>query len=322
LSKSRKLVVWLVKISFFILLIGCLWLQLKKYPIAALATTIHCNRLRVAALLCCVLLMPFNWFIEAVKWKYINDYHQHPVSIGNAFRAVILGASAGLLSPGRWGEPIARAYYGGNDKIVSRTYWNLPGIAAQWSITIMGGAAYLFLYDQLKLPILLNCTLFVLTVLVTLSMYYFHDHLFVTLLNYRPLQWLLKINQPITSIHSKAKRHLFLLTLGRFMVYLSQYTILIFCFSNQLSVPEIIMKMFFLFFLQSFSIFPGFIDVGIKGNIAIFLFAANFGSVLDLLFVILFIWILNLCIPAFIGYLMFSKKMDEFSAASIEEKNK
>lgn len=311
---------WLVKISFFILLIGCLWLQLKKYPIATLVTTIHCNRLRVAAMLCCVLLLPFNWFLEAVKWKYINDYHQHSLSIGHAFRAVIVGASAGLLSPGRWGEPIARAYYGGNGKIVSRTYWNLPGMAAQWTITLIGGAAYLFLYDQLKMPIVLNCTLFVLIVIVALLMYYFHDQLFVTILNYRPLQSLLKIKEPVISIDSIAKRNLFLLTLGRFMVYLSQYTILIFCFSNQLSVPEIMMKMFFLFFLQSFSIFPGLIDVGIKGNIAIYLFAAKFGSVLDLLFVILFIWILNLCIPALIGYFMFYKKMDELRAASSEEK--
>jgi hypothetical protein len=267
-----------------------------------------------------MLLMPFNWFIEAVKWKYINDYHQHPVSIGNAFKAVILGASAGLLSPGRWGEPLARAYYGGNDKIVSRTYWNLPGIAAQWSITIIGGAAYLFLYDTTKMSLLLNVSLFVLIGLITLGMYYFHDQLFVTILNYRPLQSLLKIKQPILYINSKAKQAIFLLTLSRFMVYLSQYIILIFFFSEQLSVPEIMMKMFFLFFLQSFSIFPGLIDIGIKGNIAIYLFANAFVSVSDLLFVILFIWILNLFIPALIGYLLFYKKLDELSEPFSREK--
>jgi hypothetical protein len=302
------------------LLIGGLWLQLKKYPITAILTTIRCNQQRVVALFCCMLLMPFNWFIEAVKWKYINDYHQHPVSIGNAFKAVILGASAGLLSPGRWGEPLARAYYGGNDKIVSRTYWNLPGIAAQWSITIIGGAAYLFLYDTTKMSLLLNVSLFVLIGLITLGMYYFHDQLFVTILNYRPLQSLLKIKQPILYINSKAKQAIFLLTLSRFMVYLSQYIILIFFFSEQLSVPEIMMKMFFLFFLQSFSIFPGLIDIGIKGNIAIYLFANAFVSVSDLLFVILFIWILNLFIPALIGYLLFYKKLDELSEPFSREK--
>jgi hypothetical protein len=302
------------------LLIGGLWLQLKKYPITAILTTIRCNQQRVVALFCCMLLMPFNWFIEAVKWKYINDYHQHPVSIGNAFKAVILGASAGLLSPGRWGEPLARAYYGGNDKIVSRTYWNLPGIAAQWSITIIGGAAYLFLYDTTKMSLLLNVSLFVLIGLITLGMYYFHDQLFVTILNYRPLQSLLKIKQPILYINSKAKQAIFLLTLSRFMVYLSQYIILIFFFSEQLSVPEIMMKMFFLFFLQSFSIFPGLIDIGIKGNIAIYLFANAFVSVSDLLFVILFIWILNLFIPALIGYLLFYKKLDECSEPFSREK--
>ena len=302
------------------MLIGGLWLQLKKYPITAILTTIRCNQQRVGALFCCMLLMPFNWFIEAVKWKYINDYHQHPVSIGNAFKAVILGASAGLLSPGRWGEPLARAYYGGNDKIVSRTYWNLPGIAAQWSITIIGGAAYLFLYDTTKMSLLLNVSLFVLIGLITLGMYYFHDQLFVTILNYRPLQSLLKIKQPILYINSKAKQAIFLLTLSRFMVYLSQYIILIFFFSEQLSVPEIMMKMFFLFFLQSFSIFPGLIDIGIKGNIAIYLFANAFVSVSDLLFVILFIWILNLFIPALIGYLLFYKKLDELSEPFSREK--
>ncbi len=302
------------------MLIGGLWLQLKKYPITAILTTIRCNQQRVVALFCCILLMPFNWFIEAVKWKYINDYHQHPVSIGNAFKAVILGASAGLLSPGRWGEPLARAYYGGNDKIVSRTYWNLPGIAAQWSITMIGGAAYLFLYDPTKMSLLLNVSLFVLIGLITLGMYYFHDQLFVTILNYRPLQSLLKIKQPILYINSKAKQAIFLLTLSRFMVYLSQYIILIFYFSEQLSVPEIMMKMFFLFFLQSFSIFPGLIDIGIKGNIAIYLFANAFVSVSDLLFVILFIWILNLFIPALIGYLLFYKKLDERSEPFSREK--
>ena len=304
------------------MLIGCLWLQLKKYPITQLVLTIQCNQLRVVAILCCVLLMPINWLIEAVKWKYINDYHQNPLSIGEALKAVMLGASAGLLSPGRWGEPFARAFYGGNQKILTRTYWNVPGMAAQWTITIIGGAAYLFLNDQLSLPNLINDTLFLLIVCVVFLLYYFHDWLFVRLLNFRLLQSWLKVNQPILVIHSKAKLNIFLLTLSRFIVYLSQYTILIYFFSNQMSVPEILMNMFFLFFLQSFSIFPGLIDIGLKGNIALYIFASKFGSVFDLLFVILFIWILNLCIPAFMGYLLFYMKMDEFSELTTQEKNK
>jgi hypothetical protein len=302
------------------LLIGCLWLQLKRYAATETLITIRCNHQRIFALICCVLLMPFNWLIEAVKWKYINDHHQYHISIGNAFRAVILGASAGLLSPGRWGEPVARAYYGGNDKIVSRTYWNLPGIAAQWSITILGGAAYLFFYGPNKLSPLLHVILFVLIGLVTLTLYYFHDQLLVTLFNYKPFQWLLKIKQPILFLNLKTKQVIISLTFVRFMVYLTQYVILIFYFSEQLSVPEIMLKMFFLFFLQSFSIFPGWIDIGIKGNIAIYLFASAFGSMSDLLFVILFIWILNLFIPALIGYLLFYKKLDELSKQSSKEK--
>ena len=60
-----------------------------------------------AALLCCILLMPFNLWCEAGKWQQLLS-EEHPVSRMESLRQVLYGQVAAFVTPYRLGDIPAR----------------------------------------------------------------------------------------------------------------------------------------------------------------------------------------------------------------------
>ena len=62
---------------------------------------------QLAALLCCVLLMPFNLWCESGKWQQLLS-EEHPVSRMESLRQVLYGQVAAFVTPYRLGDIPAR----------------------------------------------------------------------------------------------------------------------------------------------------------------------------------------------------------------------
>lgn len=286
-------------------------MQIEKYGVSEILL-LSWNRVRVWSLLFCLLIMPINLSIEALKWRYINKSNGEPISFSRALAAVIFGACAGFISPGRWAEPVARAYYFGKEKRTERIYWNLTGIIAQWLVIILAGILSLSIY-KIQGTKDTNLYLYSLVFLLLLLVFYFsHDRISQWISTFSFVQNFVKIDISNLRVSTNNKVVIFGFTGLRFCVYSFQYLVLLKAFSSESSRLEILMKVFLLFFFQSFSIFPGLLDVGLKGNIALLVFKNSLITPLDLLFVIFYIWFINLLVPSFIGYILFYRKLRDF----------
>lgn len=57
-----------------------------------------------------VVLLPFNWLMEAMKWKRVCRYLEK-VKLNTAFKAVFAGASSGFVTPNRLGDIVGRMQF-------------------------------------------------------------------------------------------------------------------------------------------------------------------------------------------------------------------
>ena len=88
-------------------------------------------------LLAAALLVPLNWYLEVIKWRSLA-HAQLRWPLGRYLRAVLMGLTAGILTPNRLGD------YGGRLLGVPRTQWAVVLVT-----TFLGGltqwAAFLLL---------------------------------------------------------------------------------------------------------------------------------------------------------------------------------
>lgn len=309
MDKSKKILLWVFKIIIFIVLLLCLFLQIQKSGYTQVLL-LEWNHERLIALIICFFLMPLNWSVEAVKWRYINKSNGDSISFKQSLGAVVFGACAGMLSPGRWGEPLARAAYLGKNRRSDRIYWNLAGILAQWLVTLFAGfVAFYYYQNQVLNSLAFRLLAFVfMTLLVVLFLW--HDRILSRFSQIAFIREFGEFNSDRLKIKNKTKFLILIYTALRFIVYTFQYFILIYVFSINQNASEILMNIFLLFFFQSFSILPGLIDLGVKGNIALAVFHNADIDPTTLVFIIFFIWIVNLFIPALLGYALFYRKFN------------
>jgi hypothetical protein len=306
--KKNKYVLSIVKILLLIVLCYFIYSQLKNY--SNTVSTFSLENISLLfykskfALLLVILLMPINWFVEAIKWKYICKKHQLEVSISDAYASVFFGACAGFVSPGRWGEPLARAYYVGREKISQKFSLSLIGIISQWIITIV--FAMIAILGNYYSNNFLVLSIGLLAFFIILFLFY--EKVYNLLAT--KISFLQRYKVDASSI--KDKMIVFFYTLLRYSIYTIQYIILISLFIKEDKLIASIQSTFLLFFYQSFSPLPGVVDYAFKNNIALYVYKNLQINSIEILFVIFIIWLVNLVIPSIVGYVLFSKKINEF----------
>lgn len=256
------------------------------------------------ALIMVLLLMPINWLVEAIKWKYICNKHHIDVSLKQAYASVYFGACAGFISPGRWGEPIARSFYIGQDRIAQKFSISLIGIIAQWIITVLFALLSVSGIYFSKNALYLGALLFIL---FTLLFFYYEKCLIFLSSKFKLLQ-----NIQIQSSSLTDKLVVFALTLLRFLIYTLQYILLFTAFTSLQQLPKIAQCTVQMFFVNSFSPLPGIVDYAYKNNVALFIFKKVELLPIEVLYVIFSVWVINLVIPSLVGYVLFSKKLDAY----------
>ncbi|MEI6312702.1 MAG: lysylphosphatidylglycerol synthase domain-containing protein [Bacteroidota bacterium] len=305
--KKNKSVLFVVKLLLLLLMCYGIYSQLKNIgstEIFTKETVFYLLDKSKYMLLLVLLLMPFNWLIEAMKWRYICKQHNITMSLKQAYAAVLFGACAGFISPGRWGEPIARAYYIGKERISQKLSLSLIGIISQWIITIL----FAFIaFTQIH-----NITysfIFILLLLVSLILLFiYYEFIYISVIKRFSF-----LNQYLISASLiQDKWIVFLISLFRYSIYSLQYLLILSVFVPVSSLLKTAYYIFELFFIQSFSPFPGLIDYTVKNNIALYLFSNIPIQSMEILYSITVIWLINLVLPSVAGYVLFYKKINTF----------
>ncbi|MFT3702806.1 MAG: lysylphosphatidylglycerol synthase domain-containing protein [Agriterribacter sp.] len=261
-----------------------------------------------------ILLMVFNWIIEARKWKVLMSPLQQ-ISMWHSFKGVLAGLAFALSTPNRVGEYGGRMLYieeGKRRKSVSIT---VIGSLSQLIITLLAGSIGLVLvkkdlvqsissYDTM--PVLANGLQWIaITAGIVLTVFYFR------------LDWLMKCCELIRlrekwlqyiRVSCELDVTILLRVLGlsafRYAVFVYQYILLLQVMHVNLKVNDAFWIISILYLILALVPTIALLELGLRGKLAILLFQFFSNNILGIYAASTGIWLINLVLPAIAGSLL------------------
>lgn len=256
-------------------------------------------------------LMLVNWLLEALKWRFLCDRFQ-PISLREAIVSVFSGLSWAVFTPNRIGEYGGRVLFLKPRKRVFGVIGMLVGSISQMVITNVIGilAVCWFVITYLELSTALYVLVFLgsLLYLIFFLLLYFNIGLVS--------KWLLKVKFlrkfkrffGLLLRYSKADlRRIFAYSILRYIVFTSQYCILMQIIIPGLPFIEMILMVFILFFVQSALPSLDLFDVGVRSITASYFFGFITPHIVAVMAVSACVWFVNLILPAIIGSILVFK---------------
>ncbi|MGJ3237039.1 lysylphosphatidylglycerol synthase domain-containing protein [Marivirga sp.] len=253
----------------------------------------------LGVLLLVILLMPLNWLMEVLKWKFSIQPITH-ITFSNAIIGVLAGVAMGFVTPHAIGDYFAKVFsISHQDRkkalgliLISRLMQMLP--------TALFGLIAFYIYSQKSLAqidIPISITYPILSVLGVLIVIIF---LILFLKRKHP-----RINdyvQPVKSMGLKLISILAGLSFLRYLVFSTQFLLLLSVLGLKLSLFLQFMGIAFMFLAKS--ILPTFnflSDLGVR-EFSVALFFDNLEvEVASIIASGLILWLINIALPAFIG---------------------
>lgn len=267
------------------------------------------NLLYLLIALCLVLC---NWGLEAYRWRMIVIQH-HRISYKDSVKAILMGVTLGIISPQRVGEYAGRLLIVPSDKnwlsVKSSFYTSIS-----LNIVIISFGLLALYFSISKDIISLNVSPQIIVAgaiisLVILLVLFMYLQVFERILH---LEFLFKyfkkwgkfvgyeFDKPILI-------KLLFYSILRYLVFLTQYYLLLKYFGIQLNSLEIFASIAVIYLLQSSLPLPALLSLLARGEIALLVFS-NFDVNEIIIFASTFsLWIINLMIPALLGLVIIWK---------------
>jgi len=252
--------------------------------------------------------MFMNWNVEALKWqKLVRKIQDIPYL--KALKAVFAGITFGIFTPNRIGEIGGRIYFLDKGK---RTYGVLAtsiGSYAQFIVTIamgiLGFTLFLLLYPELiHIHSFFNqLTAILLFLLLGILVWSFYN-----IKRIKPV--LLKLPylknksgqiEYLSYESTKSLSFIILLSALRYIVFFTQYYILLKLFEVDINLTQAIVSITLTYLFLTLIPTTTLVELGIRGSLAIFFIGIFSENTLGIVLASIFIWIVNIAIPAVLG---------------------
>lgn len=256
-------------------------------------------------LLLVILLMPINWLMEVLKWKYSLEPITH-ISISKATTGVLAGVALGFVTPHAVGDYFA--------KVFSLTHHNrknalgliLVGRMIQMVPTAIFGLIAFYIYSsesiaQIEIPISLSYPILsmlgLLLTILLLILYMKRNHPKIR-----------DYIQPVRKLGLKLISFLVGLSILRYLIFSAQFLLLLSILGLKINVFMQFMGVAFMFLAKS--ILPTFnflSDLGIREFSVALFFESQEMDVAPIIAAGLILWLINIALPAFIGLFFIPK---------------
>lgn len=257
----------------------------------------------IALLALSVILMPVNWLLEAAKWKILLK-HSSPVTLRAALRSVLGGLSIGFATPARVGEFAGRVMFLHPGERVDGIYLSAIGGIAQSVVTFLTALFMLRFYSGEAEAFFSPYSYigFALLAFVLIALYISFEQV-VDWLHHRGLRFDNYIIDTAKTPHRNDKWLVFGTSFCRYTVYVLQYYLLLRFAGIEGRVFELISAISLVLFLQSVSPLIPLTDLTLRGGIALLVFrGCGPDMALSVFMVPVLLWIINLLLPALVGY--------------------
>ncbi|QEC77207.1 lysylphosphatidylglycerol synthase domain-containing protein [Mucilaginibacter ginsenosidivorax] len=314
-SSTKKTISFLLKASIVIVAAWFIYRQFSKksnelQEFELLASNLSVSRV-VFTLGIVVLLMFLNWFLEALKWRYVTKT-LIAISLWEAVEAVFCGLTWAVTTPNRVGEYGGRVMFLPNRKRIPGVFAMGVGSFSQALITNVLGIItsvwfVLSFIDDKKWAYITVVAILGTLVLLQLIVY-FHIKWMVYLFD--KIAFIRKYHR-FFDVLSRYKTHELLKTmafsLARYVTFTFQYYLLFQLLVPQVSIIPMLLVLMVFFFVTSTLPSLDLFDIGVRGFTAAHLFIYVTDQKLAVISCVSIIWLINLFIPAILGSLFVFK---------------
>lgn len=267
------------------------------------------------------MLMALNWLLECFKWRYLCRPVQQ-IDFSTSVISILSGLSWAVFTPNRIGEYGGRVFFLEPRKRLFGVVAMGVGAFAQMIITnIIGSLSlcwFLTYYLDMASWAIFLCWAAAITFALSLYLLYSHVH-WVSDLTAK-VNWLSKVQRFLNLLKRYDKQALstvFLYSAARYLVFTSQYCLLMQTFIPALPFLPMLFMVFILFFIQSALPSLDLLDVGVRSLTASYFFSFITQEELAVMASAASIWFINLIIPAILGS-FFVFKINFFGTAHRE----
>lgn len=254
-----------------------------------------------------LLLVLLNWSIEALKWKWIVE----PVVFVPYLRALqstFMGNAVGIFTPNRVGEIVGRLFLIPSYHRKRGGIMTFYGSLATTIGSVFASSAGLLL---IKRNIFISNESFLL---LSLGLIFTIGYLIFPSWQglFRKLGWIRKYLDYFSTLRLVNTRmallQVFLATL-RFTVFILQYVFVLKVLGLNISLIDAFAAVSLIYLLQTLVPVPVMIELGLRGNIALIIFA-QFGEFMPSLIVLAayLMWVFNMFLTSLIGYLLILRR--------------
>ncbi len=249
-----------------------------------------------------VILLFFNWGIEAFKWRYAIR-NTEEVSVLKAFKFTITGITIGLLTPNRIGEIPARALLLNKSLFKELTLKTVVSSFSQVLITMLLGVVGFILTIQ-KNTIVIHPTLWIVFLtsgVIILFMIYFKTQTLVRLLSNVKYIRDKEIFKALSEFSERELLYILLLSFFRYFVFAFQYYLVLAAFKIELS------GIYEIFLIPVCFMFASFIptilisEIGVRGSVALFVFGTISNLDIQIIIASILLWLINVAFPSLLG---------------------
>lgn len=230
-----------------------------------------------------------------------------PISFGLALRSVLAGTSLAIITPNRLGE------YGGRVALLPANKWAAMAVTfrsnfSQLIINLLSGAVAFGTYCVRVMPLDISPTQFFLLYtfialisLVLLFFYYKAATVISFLQQFNYLKSYIKQYNNLQKYTFTELNIALVLSFFRWIIFALQYVLLLWAFGIQANFFLLIAAIGTIYFVQTILPAITFIEIGVRGNTALFFLGAFSTQKTGILLASFGLWGINLLIPALIG---------------------
>ncbi len=305
-----------VIIKFLVLLLGVTYISLQwnRHGGEVLISGLM-QQIQADSLVFLFLLMLLNWGIEAVKWQMLVKPVQRQ-SFLEAMATVLSGISVAIITPARLGEFVGRIVRLKPEQRFEGIIGFVSGSISQLSVTLLAGvSAFPFLilhytdFMNHYPPFLfyLLCFICLLTCLFILLFYFGLPVIEKRLLKYRMFKKSIKKLDVMKHYNFHTLLIILSFSILRYIIFTGQYFFMFHVLNLTVPLFDFLVLMSTVFLVSSF--IPSFSlgEVVTRGSVLVWVFSLIFFPAEKLLTISFIIWLMNLVLPAMVGYIFFTR---------------
>jgi hypothetical protein len=251
------------------------------------------NYLTFKTLLILTLFSSLNWILEIFKWRHLVSSFKK-VSFFEAMEQSLGSLTASIFTPNRIGEYGAKALYFPKENTKQIVLLNFVGNSSQMFITTVFGFIGFSLIGFSLFQFYSIWIVFGSIIIGIFVIYLFRN---IKIYGFS----IKKLVQKIVAFKHEFHRNNLWFSMMRYLVFSFQFLFLLFAFKIKLDFTVALGTIFTMYFLASIIPTIHFMDVAIKGSVALFLFSQLGVEDWKIAAIISIMWVFNLVLPLLIG---------------------